>query len=192
MSWSLFYISWLVKNYLKLSKMPFDRNGFTILISGAVGRSLAWDIWHNWLEMAWSILNDIRVAVETLNNVFLISCGPKVPLIWNTAAVSVTDGYHLVVSVTAGSDLVLVSRLSLASRCTENLIPLTSQVWVMIHTACRWDDSVSIRQFGPRLYYVTKVHTILGTRTWVFIHYKVKLVFWHILKLFQSFIIYLK
>jgi hypothetical protein len=170
--------------------MTLDWDGLTIFIGGAIGRTLAWDIGHHWLEVPWRILDYIGMRIQTLYKLFLVSSWTMMSLVRSTSA-RVTDGYDLVVSVTACCHLVLVDWVSLTASSTEDLIPLPLQVRIVIHAACWWDYSLCCCQSWT---YVAQVDTVLSAcSSCRIIDYEmVQQVFWHILKLFQSFIIYLK
>ncbi len=80
-----------------------------------------------------SVVNDVRMAVQTMDQLVLVTGWAHSPSIGMATAVRVTDWNHLVVGVTAIGQLVLVSRMSLASSSTNNLSPFSLQVGIMIH-----------------------------------------------------------
>ncbi len=65
-----------------------------------------------------ALINDISMRVKALNDLLLVASWPDVTLVGYAAAVSVTDGYHLVVNVASIGQLVLVDRVPLRPRST--------------------------------------------------------------------------
>ena len=98
--------------------------------------------------MGGALINDISMGVKALHYLLLVTSRPNVALVGHTAAVSVTDGYHLVVSVTSICQLELVDGVPLRPRSTYDLVPIPLQVRVVVHAACRGDDSLGRGETG--------------------------------------------
>lgn len=92
--------------------------------------------------MGGALINDISVGVKALNYLLLVASWPDVALVGNAAAVSVTDGDHLIVSVTSVCQLELVDGVPLRPRSTNDLVPIPLQVRVVVNAACRGDYSL--------------------------------------------------
>ena len=58
--------------------------------------------------MGGALINDISMRVKALHDLLLVASRPDVALVGNAAAVSVTDGDHLIVSVASVCQLELV------------------------------------------------------------------------------------
>lgn len=129
--------------------MTLDRDGLTVLISCAIGWTLTCDIRHDGLKVSWALIDDISMGVKALYNLLLIASRTNVALIGNAAGVSVTDGNHLIVSVTSICQLELVDGVPLRARSTNDLISIPLKVRVVVHAACRGDDSLGRGQAGP-------------------------------------------
>jgi len=96
-----------------------------------------------------ALINDISMGVKALHDLVLVASRPDVPLVGHAAAVSVTDGYHLIVSVTSVCQLELVDGVPLRPRSTNDLVPVPLQVRVVVHTACWRDNSLGRGEAGP-------------------------------------------
>ncbi len=150
--------------------MPLDRDGLTVFIICAVGRTLTRNIRHDGLKVDGALMNDISMRVKALHDLLLVSSRPNVTLVGYAAAVSVTDGYHLVVNVASISQLVLVDRVPLRPRSTYDLVTL--KVRVVVHAACRGDNPLGRGETGPGLHHITKMHALMCA--WVLlVHHKV-------------------
>ena len=150
MSWSLFYTKINpVITYLKVGEMPLDRDGLTVFIICAIGRTLTRNIRHDGLKVDGALINDISVRVKALHDLLLVASWPHVALVGYAAGVSVTDGYHLIVSVTSIVQLELVDRVPLRPRSTYDIVPVPLQVRVVVHAACRGDDPLGRGEAVP-------------------------------------------
>ena len=98
--------------------------------------------------MGGALINDICMRVKTLHNLLLVASRAYVALVGHAAAVSVTDGYHLVVSVTSICQLELVDGVPLRPRSTHDFVPIPFKVGVVVHAACRGDDSLGRGETG--------------------------------------------
>ena len=96
-----------------------------------------------------ALINDISMGVKALNYFLLIASRPNVPLVGHSAAVSVTDGDHLIVSVTSVCQLELVDGVPLRPRSTNDIVPIPLKVRVVVHAACRGDNSLGRGEAGP-------------------------------------------
>ena len=87
--------------------------------------------------MGGALINDISMRVKALHDLLLVASRPDVALVGNAAAVSVTDGDHLIVSVASICQLELVDGVPLRSCSTNDLVPIPLQVRVVVHAASR-------------------------------------------------------
>ena len=128
--------------------MPLDRDGLPVLIIGAIGWALTRNIRHDGLKVGGALINDIGMRVKALHYLLLVAGRPDVALVGHAAAVSVTDGDHLVVSVAPICQLELVDGVPLRPRSTYYLVPIPLQVGVVVHAACRRNDSLGRGETG--------------------------------------------
>ena len=136
------------RTYLEVGEMPLDRDGLPVLIIGAIGWTLTRNIRHDGLKVGGALINDISMRVKTLHYLLLVASRPDVALVGHAAAVSVTDGDHLVVSVTSICKLELVDGVPLRPRSTYDLVSIPLQVGVVVHAAYRGDNSLGRGETG--------------------------------------------
>ena len=112
------------RTYLEVGEMPLNRDGLTVLIIRAIGWALTRNIRHDGLKVGGALINDISMRVKALHYLLLVASRADVALVGHAAAVSVTDGDHLVVSVTSICQLELVDGVPLRPRSTYDLVPI--------------------------------------------------------------------